>query len=156
MKDNYHSFLEIYYNRKKHELDDKFIWSRYYLDDYSFDKRVGFVTEFVKDDLKKEFLLEIKFWENTQTVVNLLKEVQEESYIVEEYKGGEAPGILVIQDCNLNKVFFTQLVQFHYNFELAKSPSLNIKLLLFIDTVSYLKVYDFYDDRGFLVNFYFK
>lgn len=156
MKNKYYKFLDIYNNRKKYELEKKFIWSRFYFDNFSFDKRVNFVIEMIKESLKEEFILEIKFWDNNILTLDFFKNLTNRNSILEEYKGEESPGIIIVYGRNLELSFFIELLQSHYNYELAEDPSLNIKVLLFIDTTKCLKIYDFYDDRGFIVNFYFE
>ncbi len=154
MEKKYSELIEIYHNRAKYEAEDRFIWNRYYLDNYSFNKRVEFVTDLIKKDVKEDFLLEIKFWDNTELVLDFFKKLKNKNYFLEDYKGGEKPGIIIVDDKNLEIEFFTELLQCHYNYELAEEPSLNIKILLFINKKTDIIVYDFYDDRGFIVNYY--
>lgn len=155
MKNNYNEFIKIYHNRVKYETEKKFIWNRYYLDNYLLNKRVDFVEKLIKDSVKGEFLLEIRFWDDTKRILDFFKNLKNENYLLEEYKGGEKPGIIIVDDKGLDVTFFRDLLQCHYNYEQAEDPSLNVKILLFINSDIDLKVYDFYDDRGFIVNYYY-
>ena len=156
MKNNYSEFIEIYHSRVKYEAENKFVWNRYYLDNYLFNKRVDFVKKLIKDSVKGEFLLEIRFWDDTKMILDFFKNLKNKNYLLEEYKGGEKPGIIIVDDRDLDVTFFSDLLQCHFNYEQAEDPSLNIKILLFTNSDINLKVYDFYDDRGFIVNYYYK
>lgn len=155
MRTNYDKYIKVYKGYKKFEEDKKLVWSRYYFDDYSFSRRVGFVLALIQNYIKKEFTLEVKFWEENSKIIDFFKEMQNSYAVVQEYKNGEEPGIIVIDDKNLDIKFFEQLLQRHYNHDLAYEPALSVKLLLFVNSDENLTVFDLYDDRGFIINHYY-
>lgn len=154
MEKSYNEIISIYNNRTNYESDNKFIWNRYFLDNYSLNRRVDFVSELIKDSVRNGFLVEVKFWDSTEKVLDFFKNLKNKSYVLKEYKDGQEPGIIIVEDKELDIEFFSDLLQRHYNYEHAEDPSLNIQILLFIERGTDLIVYDFYDDRGFIVNYY--
>ena len=155
METKYQKYLAIFRSYKKFEKRNKLIWSRYYLDDYDFSKRIDFVSSIVQNHVQKEFIVEIQYWEDNQKMVNFFQQLKNSYSIIKEYKNGQTPGIIVISDNQLDMHFFKNLLSNHYNYELAYKPSLSIKLLLFINYDDYLMIFDFYDDRGFIINYYY-
>lgn len=155
MKTNYDKYLEVYKDYKKFEEDKRLVWSRYYFDDYCFSRRVGFVLALIQNYVKNEFTVEVKFWEENNKIIDFFKKIQNSYTVVQEYNNGEEPGIIVIDDNNLDIKFFEQLLQRHYNHDLAYEPALSVKLLLFVNSDENLTVFDLYDDRGFIINHYY-
>ena len=69
---------------------------------------------------------------------------------IKSYKNGIKPGIIFLEQDKIDTKFIDFILLRHFNFELAKEPSLNIKVQFFIkfdDQFSML--FDIYDDRGF-------
>ena len=155
METKYQKYLKIFKNRKKFEKKGKIIWSRYYLDDYDFSKRVDFVLSLIHNHVQKEFISEIQYWEDNHKMVNFFEQSKNSYSIIKEYKNGQKPGIIVIDDNQMDMNFFKNLLLNHYNFELAYEPALSIKILLFVNYDDYLMAFDLYDDRGFIINYYF-
>jgi hypothetical protein len=155
MKTEYYKYLKIYKNHKISTDKKRFIWSRYYLDDYEFTKRIDFVLNQIKNHAQREFICEIKYWEDNNKMENFLQQLKTPYSIVKEYKNGKKCGIIVINDKKLDIHFFKNLLINHYNYELAYEPALSVKIMLFINYEDYLMAFDFYDDRGFIINYYF-
>lgn len=155
MESNYDEYIKVYKDYKKFEEDKRLVWSRYYFDDYSFYRRVDFVLTLIQSYIKKEFTVEVKFWEENSKIIHFFKQIQNSYIVMQEYKNGEEPGIIIIDDNNLDVKFFEQLLQRHYNHDLAYEPALSVKILLFVNSDKKLTVFDLYDDRGFIISHYF-
>jgi hypothetical protein len=155
MTTKYNKYIEIYRNYKKFEENEKLVWSRFYLEDYAFDKRKYFVLALIENCVKNEFVIEVQFWEENQKMVEFFKQLKNSYSIIKEYNNKQSPGIIVIDDYCLDIHFFEQLLQSHYNYELASEPALSVKILLFINQKDHLRVFDFYDDRGFTISYYY-
>lgn len=154
--EKYNNYIAAYKNYKKFEEEGKLIWCRYYLDDYQFNQRVDFVLELIRNYVKEEFVMEVQFWEKNELISDFFKNIKNSCSIIKKYRNKQDPGVIISEDYCLDMDFFQQLLQNHYNYELAYEPSLSVKILLFIDKKDYLMVFDFYDDRGFIINYYYK
>jgi hypothetical protein len=155
METKYKKYSKIFKRYKEYEKRKKIVWSRYYLDEYDFSRRVDFILNLIQSHVQKEFVVEIKYWEDNYKMAIFLEQSKNSYSIIKEYKNGQKPGIIVINDNNMDMRFFENLLSNHYNFELACEPALSIKVLLFINYDDYLMIFDFYDDRGFIISYYF-
>jgi hypothetical protein len=155
MNTKYSKYIKIFKSHKKFEKSKKLVWSRYYFDDYEFNKRVRFVLSLVKNYLKDGFVMEIKFWEENDKMLELFAETKNSYKMIRGYEKAEEPGIMTVDDLFLDLIFFEKLLQWHYNYEVAKEPALSIKVLLFFEDEEKLTIFDFYDDRGFIINYYY-
>lgn len=84
---------------------------------------MGFVLAQIQNYVKKEFTMEVKFWEKNDKTIDFFKQMQNSYTVVQEYKNGEESGIIVVEDNNLDIKFFEQLLQRHYNHDLAYEPT---------------------------------
>jgi len=145
---------EIYENHDTFKNNQKVVQARYYLDDLDFKIRVDFVLGFLKTFNHKRYLFEIQYWDNNDYLFYILNSYNSNYKILENYTGDESPGLILLDEENLNIRFLKELFQSHYNHDFAIEPSVNIQLYLFLKDKNKLSVIEFYDDRGFLVNHY--
>lgn len=151
----YKTLLRIYKDTKRFRKKGRFVWCRYYLDDYDFNKRIKFITSLLQDFTEKRFTIELKFWEETDKIKKFFDEFAKRYIIVKQYGNGRKPGILVYNGNALDMFFFSTLLKNHYNYEHAIEPALSMKLLMFIEDDDRITIFDFYDDRGFIINYYY-
>ena len=93
-------------------------------------------------------MYKILFWEKDEVLENCLAFWNYKK--IKSYKNGIKPGIIFVEQDKIDTEFIDFILLRHFNFELAKEPSLNIKVQFFIkfdDQFSML--FDIYDDRGF-------
>jgi len=69
------------------------------------------------------------------------------------YKNGKQPGNIFTDEEVLDISFLKLLLSNHFNFEMAKEPSLNIRVQLCVNLHSFIILLDIYDDRGFDIYF---
>ncbi len=155
MNFNYENCVQIFKDYKKYEKQESLVWCRYYLDDYKFENRVRFVLNMIKPHVNGNFIMEVKFWDKNTIIKDFFHESTNKYYIQREYRSNKTPGLVIMEDNNLNLKFFEKLLINHYNYEKALDPALNVKILLFVNYNNFLLVFDFYDDRGFIVNYYY-
>lgn len=65
------------------------------------------------------------------------------------YKNGKEAGVFFIDDERLDISFLRLLLNNHFNFEMAKEPSQNVRVQLCVNLDNYIMLLDIYDDRGF-------
>jgi len=92
----------------------------------------------------------ILFWEKDNVVQNVIEQNNEKVIdIVTSYKDGEIPGVIFIDEGILDITFLSALLTNHFNHEMAKEPSLNLRVQICVNHEDYITLFDIYDDRGF-------
>jgi|688.fasta_scaffold00269_19 hypothetical protein len=92
------------------------------------------------------------YWEKNETIKEFIKSnTKSEFQITTLYRNGKLPGVLFINEKSMNEIFFNILILNHFNYEQALSPSLNIRVQLFLHQKNFITLMDIYDDRGFNV-----
>lgn len=93
----------------------------------------------------------ILFWENNETIREFLNHNFTKDIIQNKtpYKNGRLPGIVYINTKKINTSSIKALLNNHFNYEIAKSPSLNIRIQICINHENLVVLLDIYDDRGF-------
>lgn len=92
----------------------------------------------------------ILFWEDDAKIENFLK-LNFPNMMYEKtssYKNGKQAGIIFI-DGKIDISFLRLILNNHFNFEMAKEPSQNIRIQLCVNLDDYIMLLDIYDDRGF-------
>lgn len=96
------------------------------------------------------FTYKILFWEKDNLVEGLLKSTKEKVYkVATSYKNEELPGIIFVDSDTLDEPFLKALLTNHFNYEMAKDPSLNLRIQICVSHEGYKTLLDIYDDRGF-------
>lgn len=93
----------------------------------------------------------ILFWERDEKIEEyLLKNIDKRKYIkTKSYKNGARAGVIFIKEKALEPNFLRSILLHHFNFELAKEPSLNIRVQLAVNNKEKFSIlFDIYDDRG--------
>ncbi|WP_148626091.1 hypothetical protein [Aliarcobacter cryaerophilus] len=99
----------------------------------------------------------VLFWENDKTVENFfyINFPNKEYKKTLPYKNGKKAGVIFIDDKTIDVIFLKTILTNHFNFEMAKEPSMNIRVQLSIDTNNSNILLDIYDDRGFDIYFHY-
>ena len=71
------------------------------------------------------------------------------------YKNGARAGVIFIKEKAFDPNFLRSVLLHHFNFELAKEPSLNIRVQLAANNKEKFSIlFDIYDDRGCYVYYF--
>lgn len=99
-------------------------------------------------NLVGNIVYKILFWEKDEALENCLAFWNYKK--IKSYKNGIKPGIIFVEQDKIDTKFIDFILLRHFNFELAKEPSLNIKVQFFIKfNDQFSMLFDIYDDRGF-------
>lgn len=98
----------------------------------------------------------IFFWEKDVIIEEFFKlNFPKKNYDkVLPYKKGKKAGIIFSDDTILDIAFLKLLLDYHLNFEMAKEPSLNLRVQICINHDNFVTLLDIYDDRG--LDIYYK
>lgn len=134
----------------KNKGGNNIITGRFNIEPVVLDKKLDFIGEFFSLNIISGLTFKILFWEkddNLTTVMGLLKIAK--YWLHTSYKNGEDPGVLYIDMNVFDESVFRQLLTYHFNYEMAKNPSLNIRVQFCLNEENKIKLFDVYDDRGF-------
>jgi len=93
----------------------------------------------------------ILFWDRIDSIKDLIESSEKKCQIASLYEGYEHPGVIFVDDKALDISFCKQLLVNHFNYEMAKTPSLNLRIQLCINHSYDVTLLDIYDDRGFYI-----
>ena len=98
----------------------------------------------------------ILFWERDEKIEEyLLKNMKGQYTKAKPYKNGARAGVIFIKEKTLEPNFLRSILLHHFNFELAKEPSLNIRVQLAVNNKEKFSIlFDIYDDRGCYVYYF--
>ncbi len=124
-----------------------------------------FDIELIKIRAKEEFIIDlissfnsikcitykILFWEKDKKIEDFFQMTfPNKNYKkVLSYKNDKQAGVIFIDDDMLDMFFLRLILNNHFNFEMAKEPSKNIRVQLCVNIDKYIVLLDIYDDRGF-------
>ena len=93
----------------------------------------------------------ILFWEEDTKIDSFLElNFPNKKYEkVSSYKNGKQAGIIFVDDRVLDISFLESVLNIHFNFEMAKEPSLNLRVQICVNLDNIVMLLDVYDDRGF-------
>lgn len=124
---------------------------RFDIEPIGLNKKIEFITRLLfsfKSVLSLTY--KILFWEKDSVVQKLVKSNKEKTcQFVTSYKNGELPGVLFIDERTIDEAFLNKLLINHFNNEMAKNPSLNMRVQICVNHEEYITLFDIYDDRGF-------
>jgi len=136
----------------KGKKNKNIVVGRYDIEGIDLDKKSDFIIKFILS-LKsvKGITYKVLFWEKD----DILKEFIRLNFfgsnfnITMPYKNGKLPGIFFIDDNGVEERFLKILLDNHFNYEMAKDPSLNLRVQICINQEEFITLLDVYDDRGF-------
>ncbi len=67
------------------------------------------------------------------------------------YKNGKRAGVIFIDDRILDESFLKSVLDNHFNFEMAKEPSQNLRVQICVNLNNIIMLLDIYDDRVYIV-----
>jgi len=126
--------------------------ARYHLDDLAFELRSKYAVAHVASLGPVEYVLyRISYWETVDGVMDTVRPILGEHAIIHttEYVEGEHPGVLFLRGSRLDTILLSGLLTYHYNYEQAEEPSIDMRLQLYVVCATQDYLFDFYDDRGF-------
>jgi len=95
----------------------------------------------------------IMYWEQDERMKYLFS--NKKYKLVVSYKHGKRPGIIYLEDKIIDTVFLNTLLETHFNYEMAKDPSINMRVQLCLNQAYSIILLDIYDDRGFDIYYYY-
>ena len=120
------------------------------LENISQNKRTDLMLNEIKNNKATDrILIRIIFWEDTNFIVKYLKTIDDKFELISEYSGEKQGGLILNQFNDNNFSVLKSILISHFNYELAKKPSLNIRLQICVPCEEFKVLYDIYDDRGF-------
>ena len=136
----------------KKRRDKSVVKGRIDIEHIALAKKAEFIYNIISSfSTKSEYIYRILFWEKDQVLKVFFKQYfsEIEYTIYQSYQNKQKPGICFVSGDELSKSFFKLLITNHFNYELAKNPSLNIRIQIFFRIKGFNIVFDIYDDRGF-------
>ena len=91
----------------------------------------------------------ILFWDRIGSIKDLMASSRKRYQLSSLYEGDEHPGVIFVDEESLDDSFCKRLLVNHFNYEIAKAPSLNLRIQLCVNHSHYITLLDIYDDRGF-------
>ena len=129
-------------------------WAEYDLQWISFNRKIDFALNRLKQISFSRLKVIISFWEESEVVLKILRKNQTSNYsLIRNYKRGcKTPGLLEIYfDEYLDVNFFRTLIKKHYGYELGKTDSLSLDLIFLFEKDKDVVICHLYDDRGFQI-----
>lgn len=120
----------------------------------SLNKKSQFVFEILSSfNVLSECTYRILFWERNDVIEDFFKLnfPKKEHVVYIPYQDKKLPGICIVHDIKIDEFFFKSLINNHFNFELAKEPSLCIRVQMCIHITGFKIFIDIYDDRGLYI-----
>jgi len=131
---------------------------RFDLENIKFKNRTEFIINLILSiNLIKCVTYKVLFWENDKKIESFFNAnfPNKEYKKTLPYKNGKKEGVIFIDDKIIDVLFLKTILIHHFNFEMAKEPSFNIRVQLSINTNSSIILLDIYDDRGFDIYFHY-
>lgn len=129
----------------------KSVYGKFDIEHVILSKKADFICNMIKSLNIESVLCRILFWEKDEIIESFLKkQISINEYVIYRgYNNKIMPGICFIQVSRDITSFLKILLTNHFNFELGKMKSLNVRVQICIDTKYNGYLLDIYDDRGF-------
>ena len=122
------------------------------IDDIHISKKSKFVINFIQSlSSISGVTFKVLFWETQEVIESFFRETfPNKSYkMAISYGGGQEPGVFFVDDNTPDTIFIKELLDHHFNFELAADPALNLRVFIAINQDNLTWLLEIYDDRGF-------
>jgi hypothetical protein len=120
----------------------------------SLPNKSNFLISFIKGIKNVESIkYRILFWEKDNILINFFNyNFSDKNFEIQKpYKGRKSPGIIFVIDEKIDSIFLSELLKNHFNYEMAKEPSMNLRVQIYLHQNKSITLLDIYDDRGFYV-----
>lgn len=153
LKEDYNTVNDFFCKalRKKNK---KSVCTRCDIEPIALIRKADFICNIIKS-LEAEYIIcRILFWEKNEKIESFLqKHIPGNEYVVyKHYNNRMTPGICFVHASKDMIPFLRVLLANHFNFELAKAPSLSVRVQICINTKYLGFLLDVYDDRGFFMH----
>jgi hypothetical protein len=130
---------------------DKIVKGRFDIEPVEIEVKLNFIVRLILAFKPiASFTYKILYWEEDDLLKRLIETGEYQDYsVAAPYKNGELPGIIFVDGETFDESFFKLLLTNHFNYELAKEPSLNLRVQICINYETGIVLLDVYDDRGF-------
>jgi len=130
---------------------DNIVKGRFDIEPIQLKEKIDFITHLLLSFKSVSSLTyKILFWDSDKIIQKFIESNKEKIFeIITPYKNGEMPGTLFIDERAIDEAFLHTLLINHFNYEMAKDPSLNIRVQICVNHEKYITLLDIYDDRGF-------
>lgn len=146
-------FKNLLRNKKKRDV----LSGRFDLECINLKFKVDILIQFLSSFKPTESVVyKILFWENDIKIESFIKSCfpTKKYKVALSYKNRKVPGVIFIEEDTIDIKFINTLLTNHFNFEMAKEPSLNIRVQICISNSISIILLDIYDDRGFYLYFF--
>jgi hypothetical protein len=143
---------DFFRQRLSKKQDKNIVKGRVDIEHISLTKKSQFIYDIISSfNAISGCTYRILFWEKNEIIESFFKlNFPKKEYIIyQPYKNKKSPGICFVRDLEIDKMFFKMLINNHFNFELAKNPSLCVRVQMYIYITGFKILLDIYDDRGF-------
>ena len=150
------SFDEKFQKLLKNKKGKNAVKGRLDLEPIKFNAKAEFIIVFMNSlKLSAGITYKISFWENDSKVEDYFKlNHPKKKYVkTSSYKNRQKGGVVFLDEEVLDIHFLKSILSNHFNFEMAKTPSLNIRVQLSAELENYIILLDIYDDRGLDIYF---
>lgn len=148
---NSSNFDQSFKSLLKSKKGKNIVSGRLYLESIKLDSKTDLIILLISS-LKSitGITYKILFWEENTKIEGFLESnLPNKKYEkVLSYKNGKRAGAIFIDDIFLDISFLKSILNNHFNFEMAKEPSLNLRVQICVNLESIIMLLDVYDDRG--------
>lgn len=139
------------------KLRKNIAWAEYDQQRISFNKKIDFALNRLKQVPFSRLKVIIPFWEKYEALQKILGSCNHT--LIRDYKVGRStprftPGLIEIyyDECFDDKLIYT-LIKKHYGYELGKDDSLHMEMIFVFEKDDDVTICHLYDDRGFHIFF---
>ncbi|WP_259014676.1 hypothetical protein [Emticicia fluvialis] len=127
------------------------ITGRFDIENIELKKKAGFIIKFILSiKCIKTVTYKILYWENDEVLKEFFNNSSNNNFNISiSYNYGKIPGVIFVEDTDIDEFFLKLLLENHFNYEMAKEPALNLRIQVCINQEEFITVLDIYDDRGF-------
>lgn len=146
---NHKNFDQKFKRILKQKKGRNVIRTRFYLENSTSKFKINFLIDYV-NNIKKFVAITYKilFWENDSNIVKFLDGKVPDYDMTTGYKNNKKAGEVYVSSKKVDLKLIESILIYHFNYELAKDPSFNIRLQFVVETDIQLILFDVYDDRG--------
>ena len=130
------------------------VWAEYDLQWVSFNKKIDFALDKLKQIHFSELKIIMSFWGKFDVIQKIFEKNNCHNYsLVRKYKTGcLTPGLIEIRySKSIDDNLMRTLIRRHYGYELGKPDGLNMDLVFIFKRDNDATICHLYDDRGFHV-----
>lgn len=137
----------------KRKLRRNIVRIEYDMEWLSFEKKVTFATQKIRQIPFSKAKMMISFWEPSDKILSVLKSCNCNDWnILREYNGKQTSGLIEVYfEHKINEHPLETIIRKHYGYELGKKDVLSLDLIMAFEKDNKITISHLYDDRGFRI-----